>query len=99
MVSINPSHVRLLELYGYYQTEILNDDEGLKLLEKVDYIGKTSVGNNGAGKYNDASSTSCILMISGNYNNMGIISNVNKEITRLTQYNKTDLIGNNVTRI
>ncbi len=50
------------------------------------------MGTNSNHKYND-NSKMCILIISGNYNNIGVINNVNKEITRITGLNKNDLIG------
>ncbi len=67
-------------------------DEGVKYIERIDYISKTANLNNANNKYNDNSNT-CILIVSGNYSNMGVITNVNNEITRLTGLNKNDLIG------
>lgn len=89
--------MRLLEIYGYFLNDILNDDEGNKYLERLEYLVKS--GQNSAGSKMGDVSTACIIILSGNFNNMGIITNVNKEVTRITGFTPQDLIGNNITRI
>ena len=39
------------------------------------------------------------MTCSGNYNNIGIVTNSNNEITRILGYNKSDIIDNNVSRL
>lgn len=43
-------------------------------------------------KYGENSNT-CIINCSGNKNNMGIVTNVNNEITRILGYTKNDIMG------
>lgn len=49
-------------------------------------------------KYGENSNT-CIITCSGNFNDMGIITNVNNEIVRILQYNKSEIIGQPINRI
>jgi PAS domain S-box-containing protein len=49
-------------------------------------------------KYGENSNT-LIVTLSGNYNNMGTIINLNNEVTRVLGFSKSELFGQNVTRI
>ena len=49
-------------------------------------------------KYGENSNT-CIITTSGNFNTMGTVMNSNNEITRILQYSKSDVIGQNINRI
>jgi len=101
---INPNHIKMLQSYGQFLKNIVNDDvEGQRVLEKADYVIKSSVVNkqfieNDRLKYGENSNT-CIITVSGNQNKMGMIKNINNEITRILGFSKADLIGQNVNRI
>jgi len=101
---INPNHIKMLQIYGNYLKDIVNDEvEGQRTLEKAEYVDKSSAVNkqfidNDHLKYGENSST-CILTISGNLGSLGTIKNVNNEITRILQFSKPDLIGQNISRI
>ena len=101
---MNPNHIKCLEIYGNFLKDIVNDDvEGQRILEKAEYIGKSTVMNkqfidNDRQKYGENSNT-CIITVSGNFNNIGIVTNTNNEITRILGFSKSDLIGQNVNRI
>ena len=101
---INPNHIKMLQIYGNYLKDIVNDDvEGQRTLEKAEYVDKSSAVNkqfidNDHLKYGENSNT-CILTVSGNLANLGIIKNVNNEITRILGFSKPDLIGQNISRI
>jgi len=101
---INPNHIKMLQSYGQFLKNIVNDDvEGQRVLEKADYVIKSSVVNkqfieNDRLKYGENSNT-CIVTVSGNQNKMGMIKNINNEITRILGFSKADLIGQNVNRI
>jgi ABC-type transport system involved in cytochrome c biogenesis permease subunit len=98
---INPNHIKMLQIYGNYLKDIVNDDvEGQRTLEKAEYVDKSSAVNkqfidNDHLKYGENSNT-CILTVSGNLGNLGIIKNVNNEITRILGYSKTELLGQNI---
>ena len=49
-------------------------------------------------KYGENSNT-CIVTCSGNYNNVGCVTNSNNEITRILGFNKNDIIDQNISRI
>lgn len=49
-------------------------------------------------KYGENANT-CIVTCSGNYNNIGVVTNVNNEITRILGFSKSDIVGQNVNRI
>lgn len=101
---INPNHIKMLQSYGQFLKNIVNDDvEGQRVLEKADYVIKSSVVNkqfieNDRLKYGENSNT-CIITVSGNLNKMGNIKNINNEITRILGFSKADLIGQNINRI
>lgn len=49
-------------------------------------------------KYGENSNT-CIITCSGNFEEIGTIKNTNNEITRILQYPKVDMIGQNLHRL
>ena len=72
-------------------------------INRADYIEKTSTANkqfidNERLKYGE-NSTTCIITCSGNYNNLGTVTNINNEIVRILEWSKGDIIGQNITRI
>lgn len=98
---MNPNHIKCLTIYGNFLKDIVNDDqEGLRLIEKAEYVEKSAVVNkqfidNDRLKYGENSNT-CIITCSGNLNSMGIIKNVNNEITRLLGFSKFQIMGKNI---
>jgi len=49
-------------------------------------------------KYGENSNT-CVIIISGNVNNRGIVTSCNNEITRVLGFSKNDIIDQNIKRI
>lgn len=98
LCDINPNHIRCLEVYGNFLKDIVNDDvEGSRILEKAEYVAKSTVVNkqfadNDKQKYGENTNT-CIVTISGNYNNVGIINNTNNEILRILEFSPSEIIG------
>ena len=41
-------------------------------------------------------SNTCIITCSGNFNSMGLITNVNNEINRVLNFSKSEIIGQNI---
>ena len=78
-------------MYGYFLRDIVNDDtESVRILEKADYVKKAQASNKQFAdsdrvKYGENSNT-CIITVSANYNNTGLITNINNEITRMLGY-------------
>ena len=101
---MNPNHIKCLQIYGNFLKDIVNDyQEGQKILEKADYIDKSSMVNkqlvhSDVVKYGENSNT-CIITCSGNLNEIGLVMNCNNEITRILNYSKNDLIGRNINSI
>ena len=101
---INPNHIKMLQIYGNYLKDIVNDEvEGQRTLEKAEYVDKSAAVNkqfvdNDHLKYGENSNT-CIFTVSGNLSSIGTIKNVNNEITRILGFSKPDLIGQNISRI
>lgn len=95
---MNPNHIKCLEIYGNFLKDIVNDEiEGQRVLEKADYVGKSSMVNkqfidNDRLKYGENSNT-CIITCSGNLNSVGMVTNSNNEITRILGYSKNDVIS------
>ena len=75
----------------------MNDDvEGSRILEKADYVSKANMVNKTLVdqdrlKYGENSNT-CILTVSGNFNNLGNVTNSNNEITRILGFSKNDIV-------
>lgn len=101
---INNNHTRMLKIYGNFLRNIVNDDaEGRKLIERAEYIEKTSLANkqfidNERLKYGE-NSTTCIVTCSGNYSNLGTVTNINNEVLRILEWSKTEIIGQNINRL
>eukprot|EP00331_Platyophrya_macrostoma_P019490 CAMPEP_0176470080 /NCGR_PEP_ID=MMETSP0127-20121128/40245_1 /TAXON_ID=938130 /ORGANISM="Platyophrya macrostoma, Strain WH" /LENGTH=784 /DNA_ID=CAMNT_0017864311 /DNA_START=1009 /DNA_END=3359 /DNA_ORIENTATION=- len=101
---MNPNHIKCLQIYGNFLKDIVNDDqEGQRILEKAEYVDKNAMMSkqfvdNDRLKYGENSNT-CIITVSGNYNEMGIIKNCNNEIKRIFGITKSDIIGQNITEI
>jgi len=66
-------------------------------VDKSSLVNKQFIDNDRL-KYGENSNT-CILTVSGNFNNMGTVVNVNNEITRILNFSKSDLIGQNISKI
>lgn len=101
---MNPNNIKCLQIYGNFLKDIVNDEqEGVRILEKADYVDKSSMVNkqfidNDRLKYGENSNT-CIATCSGNFNSMGLVLNINNELTRILGFSKNEVIGNNITRI
>mgnify|MGYP000952821047 CR=1 FL=1 len=101
---INANSVKMLMIYGNYLKEISNDEqESLRILEKADYVQKNSSVNrqfvdNERLKYGENSNT-CIVTLSAHIKSMGQIVNTNNEISRILGYAKSEVIGQNITKI
>ena len=101
---MNPNNIKCLQIYGNFLKDIVNDDtEGQRILEKAEYVDKSSMVNkqfidNERLKYGENSNT-CIATCSGNFNTMGVVLNINNEVTRILGYSKSEIIGGNITRI
>jgi PAS domain S-box-containing protein len=101
---LNPTHLRLLELYSSFLRDIVNDEiESPKILEKLAFITKNSLAkqaliNGEEQKYSENSNT-CVITSSGNLRSCGTITNCNGEITQILGFNKNDIIGQNVSKL
>ena len=104
LIEMNPNHIRCLVIYGNFLQEIVSDDTGgAKILEKANYIGKSSMVSkqfteDKKTKYGENSNT-CIVTVSGNLTTMGMVLNSNNEITRILGFAKNDIVGQKVERI
>ncbi|EGR33302.1 PAS domain S-box family protein [Ichthyophthirius multifiliis] len=101
---IYSQHIKCLEIYGNFLKNIVNDNqEGDKILDNVNYaknsqnINKQFVDSDKL-KYGENSSTS-IITCSSNYNQIGIVTNVNNELTRILGWSKSDIIDQNIYKI
>ncbi|KAL4478284.1 hypothetical protein ABPG72_016596 [Tetrahymena utriculariae] len=101
---IYSNHIKCLEIYGYFLKDIVNDDiEGEKILDNVKYaknsqsVNKQFVDQDRL-KYGENSNTA-ILTVSGNYGQIGIVTNLNNELTRILGWSKADVIEQNISRI
>ncbi|KAL4485750.1 hypothetical protein ABPG72_012290 [Tetrahymena utriculariae] len=101
---INSNHIKTLLIYGHYLKEIVNDEQdGSRLLEKAQYIQRGNQANKQFVdveklKYGENSTTS-VISVSGNLNQIGIVVNTNNEIEQLLSYSKNDLMGQNISKI
>ncbi|KAL4466115.1 hypothetical protein ABPG74_004352 [Tetrahymena malaccensis] len=101
---INSNHIKSLMIYGNYLKEIVNDEQdGNRLLEKAQYIERSNQANKQFVdveklKYGENSSTS-IISVSGNLNQVGMVVNTNNEIEQLLGYSKNDVIGQNINKL
>ena len=101
---MNPNHIKCLLIYGNFLKDIVNDElEGQRILEKADYVDKSSNVNKqfidiDRLKYGENSNT-CIVTVSCNFSTMGNVISANNEITRIFEFSKSEIIGQNITRI
>ncbi|CAD8197718.1 unnamed protein product [Paramecium pentaurelia] len=97
---LNSNHIKFLTIYGNFLKEIVNDeDESNRILDRVQILIKQFQNNKIHDqirlKYGENANT-CIITCSGNFNNMGVVTNCNNEITRLLQFSKSDIMGINI---
>lgn len=103
LTKINPNHIKLLEIYGYFLKDVIyNESEGLRLIEKSEQL-KNSPNTirqleDKRVKYGE-NSNCCIITASGNQKDMGIITDCNNEIKRLLGYSKSEVIGQSVDKL
>lgn len=104
MFEVNQNNIKTLEMYGEFLCDIVNDEiEGRRMLEKAEYVRRsTKVNrqfvNSEKSRYNE-NSTVCVMTVSGNPDSIGIVSNVNNQINRLLNFNKEEVIDQNVNRL
>jgi PAS domain S-box-containing protein len=99
---INPNHQKCLELYGKFLKEVVNDDtSGQRILEKAEKVSR-QINQRQAGEdltKMDENSDTAIITISGNFRQIGVITNSNNQITNLLGYNKSEVIGEKIETI
>lgn len=104
LVQINPNNVRTMQIYGNFLREIINDDhQGKVLLDKAESIEKNAniarkFADEERLKYSDNSST-CLITVSANINELGLVTNCTSEIKRILQFSTNELIGQNISKI
>ena len=101
MIAKNRGHAKLLTLYGNFLSEIAhNEADAQKYLTQADYSAKSVIFNRSVAEDKNAkygtNSGSVILIASGNFSSMGIIRNVNMNLSLTLGYDKLDAIGQNV---
>lgn len=74
-----------------------------KIYIRAEYVDKSSLVNkqfidSDRLKYGENSNT-CIMTVSGNFNSMGTVINANNEITRILGFTKSEIIGQNISKI
>jgi PAS domain S-box-containing protein len=99
---INSNHHKCLDLFGRFLKEVVNDDiNGQRIIEKAQKVSK-QINQRQAGeelsKFEEHSDTA-IITISGNFRQIGIITNSNNQITNLLGYNKNELVGEKIETI
>lgn len=99
---INPNHSRLLETYGWFLKDVVNNEnDGQRVLDRSQKLNKSvnrSIDENANIKFEESAGTS-IITISGNYKLMGTIINVNNGIRNLLGYKPQEVIGEKVDMI
>jgi PAS domain S-box-containing protein len=99
---INANHQKCLELYGKFLKEVVNDDtSGQRILEKADKVSR-QISQRQAGEdltKLDENSETAIITISGNFRQIGTITNSNNQISNLLGYNKSEVIGEKIETI
>lgn len=95
MNEINPNHTRSLEIYGHFLKDIANDESnGMRVLEKSQKLAKSIIrGSDFEGPSSEDAQETCILTVSGNQKNMGVVKNANNQIYALLGYRKNEVIG------
>lgn len=100
--SLNENNVKTMKIFGHFLQDIIFDDvESVKLLEKTDYIlqsGQYSTSKVASAGFLDIKNTA-IVSISGNFDNLCQIRNVNNQITNITGYATNQLLGFNVNKM
>jgi hypothetical protein len=81
MNEINPNHARSLEIYGYFLKDIANDEgNGMRVLEKSQKLVKSLMRGSDFEGPSDETQETCILTVSGNQKNMGVVKNANNQV-------------------
>ncbi|EGR31396.1 PAS domain S-box family protein [Ichthyophthirius multifiliis] len=101
---IYPNHIKSQEIYGNFLKDIVNDTiEAEKILDSVKYTRNSysmtrTFQDADKLKYGE-NSNAAIITVSGNYNQMGIVQNVNNELTRILGWSKQDILKQNISKI
>ena len=103
---MNASNVKCLKIHGNFLKNIVNDEqEGQRILQRVDFVSRSAnmmhkrLGFNQEWMRFGENSNSCIIICSGNFDQMGEVLQVNQEITRILEYQKSDIVGQNISLI
>ena len=99
---INSLHQRCLGVYGRFLKEVVNDEiTGQKILDRGEKIQRQAhlrQADENMSKLDENSDTA-IITISGNFRQIGIITNSNSHINQLLGYNKLDIVGEKIETI
>lgn len=99
---LNPNHQKCLEMYGRFLKDVVNDDtSGQRILERADKVSR-QLSQRQAGDdlaKIDENSETAIITISGNFRQIGVITNSNNQISQLLGYNKSEVIGEKIETI
>lgn len=99
---LNPNHQKCLEMYGKFLKDVVNDDtSGQRILERAEKVSR-QLNQRQAGEEItkiDENSETAIITISGNFRQIGIITNSNNQISNLLGYNKSEVIGEKIETI
>ena len=87
--SVNDKNIKLMRVYGYFLQIIANNiEESTQILEKL-MINQQRINSNKldleANRFG-ANANTCVMALSGNYNTMGIINNINTAMVPLLGY-------------
>jgi len=102
LCKVNPNNVNAIKLYGKFLLEIINDKETAdELLKKAQNLANAQANNKtanileGAGD-DDNQDTTATIWMSGEQENMGIITGINLSAATLFGYNKPELMNKKV---
>jgi PAS domain S-box-containing protein len=99
---LNPNHQKCLELYGKFLKDVVNDDtNGQRIVDRAEKVSR-QLNQRQAGEEMtkiDENSETAIITISGNFRQIGTITNSNNQISNLLGYNKSEVIGEKIETI
>jgi PAS domain S-box-containing protein len=105
LINIGPSHIRNLIVYSNFLKSILSDDTKSKILfDKANQIiarqrEKKKISYETSRIKYGINSTTCIIVVSGNINTMGICLTVNNDIKKIYGYKNSEITGQNINKI
>ena len=89
LLEVNDKNIKLMRVYGYFLQIITNNTENAhQILERL-MINQQRINSDKmdveANRFG-ANANTCVFALSGNYNTMGLINNVNTAVTPLLEY-------------